>query len=121
MGFSELCGNMVALCYEDPPGRNPEPPKAKKLTRGGIKDNNSHICRGMEYRELCGNTVALCYEQPQEGTTEPSKQKWQTMGGIKIFIPDMRGQWDSGSFVEIWWLCATNTPQEGIQLSLIHI
>ena len=35
------------------------------------------------------------------------------MGGIKIFIPDMRGQWDSGSFVEIWWLCATNTPQEG--------
>ena len=75
MGFRELCGNMVALCYEIPPGRNPEPPKAKKLTRGGIKDNNSDICRGMEYRELCGNTVALCYEHPRKKLQSLPKQK----------------------------------------------
>ena len=75
MGFRELCGNMVALCYEHTQEGSPEPSKAKKLTMGGIKDNNSHICRGMEYRELCGNTVALCYEHPRKELQSLPKQK----------------------------------------------
>ncbi len=75
MGFRELCGNMVALCYEHPPGRKSRAFQSKKTDQGGIKDNNSHICRGMEYRELCGNTVALCYEHPRKELQSLSKQK----------------------------------------------
>ena len=64
------------LCATNTPQEGtPEPSKAKKLTMGGIKDNNSYICKGMVYRELCGNTVALCYEDPRKELQSLPKQK----------------------------------------------
>ena len=85
MGFRELCGNMVALCYEPPPRKESRASQSKKTDQGGIKDNNSDIQKGMEYRELCGNTVALCYEDPQQGTADPPKAKMTAHGGDKNF------------------------------------
>ena len=75
MVYRELCGNMVALCYEPPQEETAEPPKAKMTDHGGDKNFYSRHGRAMGFRELCGNTVALCYEPPKKELQSLPKQK----------------------------------------------